>query len=508
MELELKQTEATGYDNVYETTLFSEETLECIVPDSCPDILRIVDCSGTVCVKGRETENGHAEIRGTVHVCVLYMPDGAQQLKHMDVTIPFLCSTDHSSIRKDGILHAVPRLLGADARLLNPRKIYVRTEIAMGVQIFAPSAGVYTVGLETETGWGIEEKKDQCRFYGISTVQEKNFTYSDELTLPPSKPDVEEILSCRVEPVCGEHKIIGSKLILKGQVVLSLLYLGSDHSLTTAVFELPFSQIMEISQLAEEADCTLNLFLADGTCQLTGEDVRTVAVTLDLTAQAVLRKEYVQEILTDLYSTAYLVELEKTTETVCSLCECGNRRVSVREVLDAPIAVKSVADCRLTIGEVLRKWDGSVLHLSADVRAAVIYIGEDDSLYALTRPLTVECQVNGEGAEECTCSCRCTGELYATPTVGGVELRFPLDFEYRTQSKGVVVQITSARLDEGKAYDSTCHPSIVLRLAEDGETLWDLAKAYMTTMHHIMTANELTEESELTGRLLLIPKKR
>ena len=50
MELELERTEWNGFDTILDTTVCREETLEAIVPDACPDILRICDVEGTVCL--------------------------------------------------------------------------------------------------------------------------------------------------------------------------------------------------------------------------------------------------------------------------------------------------------------------------------------------------------------------------------------------------------------------------------------------------------------------------
>ena len=508
MELELKRNESTGYDMLLETTLFSEETLECIVPDFCPDILRIVSCDGTVCLKSREAEEGRAELRGMIYACVLYLPEDGKELRHMEVSVPFLCSTEHPAIGKGVAIHAVPRLLGADARLLNPRKIYVRAELAVDLQVYSPSPRIISTGFAGEARWGVEEKRECVRRHIMNSVQEKSFTYSDEVVLPASKPDLEELLHYRVEPLCTEYKVIGSKLILKGQVMLKLLYRGKDCTLSAAEFEFPFSQIMELSQVCEEADCELSLFFSDAVCQPAGEDPRKLSVMLGVTAQAVLRQEQTEEILTDLYSTLYSVELEKSSEAFEGLCEQGSRRISVRDVLEVPVAVKSVSECWLNLGNVLRKQEGNTVILQADIRVNVLYTGEDDGVYALMRSVTAQCPVNAEHADSCSCSCQCPGELYATPTAGGIELRFSLDFSYRMERELKINQISGARLDETQPRDTTHLPSIVLRLAEDGETLWELAKTYFTTKNDIMAANELSEEADLTGRLLLIPKKR
>ena len=65
MELECKTTHLNCYDTVLDTTLYQEETLESIVPDACPDILRIVDTEAVVCLKSKEAQEGRIEVAGT-----------------------------------------------------------------------------------------------------------------------------------------------------------------------------------------------------------------------------------------------------------------------------------------------------------------------------------------------------------------------------------------------------------------------------------------------------------
>ena len=508
MELELNRTELSGHDTVVDTTLFSEETLESIVPDACPDILRILDTDAVVCVKSREAGEGRAEIRGVIRATVLYLPDGAQGVCRMEVTLPFVCGADHGAIARGATVHAAPRVLGADARMINPRKVYVRVELAMGARVFVPSVRRLTSHCECPGECGVQEKWERHQTYMATTVQEKNVTFSDDLALPGSKPDMTEILRQRVEFFCGESKVIGSKLVFKGQAVLTILYRSREDMPLTVAFELPFSQIMEVPGAAEEAHCDMSILLNDLSCQMDPEDGRTISVSLDLSAQAVLWEDRNLEVVTDLYSTAYALDLQHKEESLCRLGERGTRRQSVREVLETPVAVKSVVDCTLAVGEISRSWEGNRVDLTADVRVSLLFRGEDDELYAMARPIPVTAQWEAEPGCRCLCQCQCPGELYATPTVGGVEVRFPLDFSCRTEIQQKVNTVCEARLEEDQPRDSSQRPSIVLRMVEAGESLWDIAKAYAATEEDIISANELTEEIAPVGKLLLIPKKR
>ena len=83
MELELERTEWNGYDTVLDATVCREETLEAIVPDACPDILRVCDVEGTAYLAGKEAQEGRVELSGTVRAVLLYLPDGGEGLRRI-----------------------------------------------------------------------------------------------------------------------------------------------------------------------------------------------------------------------------------------------------------------------------------------------------------------------------------------------------------------------------------------------------------------------------------------
>ena len=52
-------------------------------------------------------------------------------------------------------------------------------------------------------------------------------------------------------------------------------------------------------------------------------------------------------------------------------------------------------------------------------------------------------------------------------------------------------------------------PSIILKLFDEDENLWDIAKRYSTTVDVIRSANDLSEDGKCAaGQMLLIPRKR
>ena len=112
MELELDRTQRSGYEAVLDTTVCREETLESIVPDACPDILRICDTEGVVCLRDKVLQDGRVELSGSVRVALLYLPDGEEGIRRMEVELPFSCTLEHPALTPLCRVVALPRVQG------------------------------------------------------------------------------------------------------------------------------------------------------------------------------------------------------------------------------------------------------------------------------------------------------------------------------------------------------------------------------------------------------------
>ena len=98
----------------------------------------------------------------------------------------------------------------------------------------------------------------------------------------------------------------------------------------------------------------------------------------------------------------------------------------------------------------------------------------------------------------------CAGDIAANINSGGIELRFPADFQLVSADTVTCRSLVSLTAQDAELPEL---PSLVLRAVKEGERLWDIAKQYRTTVEAILSANDLSEEAEL-GRMLLIPRKR
>lgn len=508
MEFELDRTQINGFDALLDTTLRTEETLEMIVPDACPDILRVVETEGKVLLHRRETVEGRVELSGTIRGTILYLPDGEEGTRHLDITIPFTCGADQSAIVPGCSVVASARCVRADTRTINPRKILVRAEAVMDVTLFSPQMDSICSQVLEAAEQRVEQLTETREVYLTACVQEKPFPLSEAVTLSASKPAAVELLKSRVSLSRGESKIIGNKLIFKGNANISLLYRGQDNAVYPAGAELPFSQIMEISGVAEDAECDLTLALSGADCALNMEDDgRTVSVNLEILAQAVVRETRVLQVLTDAYSTQAPLEVDRAECPMDVRLDRGVRSQNVREVWETPAPVRELVDCSMSVGQLTRGREGERLILTAQVELQALYRDEEGSLFSVQHPMTVPCALDLPEGCRCFCQCEGVGDVYAAPAPGGLEVRFALDFRYCALDRRMLAALSGLHPGEA-AEDGEERPSLVLRRLGQGERLWDLAKTYGTTIADIISANELEDETAAGERLLLIPRRR
>ena len=508
MELELNTTRLNCYDPVLDTTIFQEETMESIVTDACPDILRIVGTEAEAFLKNKEAQEGKAEVTGTARCTLLYEPDGAEGIRHITVSIPFTCTAEAAGVRTGCRVVAVPRVQTADARSLNPRKVLTRVGLAVEIQVFSPQTGEYCSGVSCGEETGIQQLGETQPACLITAVEEKAFTFSDDITLSASKPAVTEILRTETELLCGESKIIGNKLIYKGEADFQLFYRDEGGEVHSSSFELPFSQIMEVSGVGEDADCVLRVLTTDCECIADGAESRTLSLSMNLLAQAVVREERQIELLSDAYSTAYSLTAERSPFTFYRLLEHTQRRVMVREIVETLSPVREVCDVSVHIGPLEQKREGAQLTVTADTEAVVLYRAENGEMESARRTIPASCVIDLPDGAQCSCRCDCAGERFASPAGEGMEVRYPLDFYLMLLGPAHTSAVTGLHLNENEPRHTGEQPSIILRAVGPGERLWDIAKAFGTTSGDIVQANALPDETLPMGQMLLIPKKR
>ena len=502
MDMELQHMTIEGYGLVSQGMFTQEETLESIVPDACPDISRIVSAVGKVFLKDKELGEGALRLSGSARVTVMYIPEGEGAPCSLEVSIPFQCVRDDPRFHAGCPVLATVQAASADARTINPRKILVRVNLAVWMAAYQQERRELSCEINCSEGTGVEKLLTSRKCCVISDVVEKVFTFSDVLRPPASKPEMEELLLYRAELGAMDAKFIGKKLVLKGDIQLIVLYRGGE-GLTPVRFELPYSQILDLGTVPDEAEPEVAVVLKSVDCRLRDGELE---VSVEALAQAALWVRQLITVVSDAYCLKQPIDVERAPERLCTMAERSGRRETARKLCESGIPARQVLDCAVALTSMASAPVDGGVEFTAQATAAVLYLSEDGALCGVDVDIPVTCRT--ELPADCTCSCTCRpmGEAAAVPVTGGLEVRFEVEFSWtilREEQVNCVTELKPSAIQESGA-----RPSVVIRRVERGEALWDIAKACGSTVEDICGANGLTAGEAAEGALLLIPAKR
>ena len=208
MDFELEQTIVHCYETVGQVSVCQEETQEAIVPDACPDILRIADVCGQAFMKRWEAKEGQAAVYGEVLATVLYIPEQGRAIQKMELKMPFTVLVDIGGLDGACVLEAAVRLRCADGRILNPRKLLLRADLVTEVMAFRKQEHSVSVGAVQADEDRLCQQQHQVEYEQIVCVPQRIFPMSEEVRLTGSQAP--ELLWFRAGCTCTESRIIGA----------------------------------------------------------------------------------------------------------------------------------------------------------------------------------------------------------------------------------------------------------------------------------------------------------
>ncbi len=498
--MELKKNMMQCYQQVIDHTLLQEETLEAIVPDACPDILRIVSVCGQICISEKQVVEEQIILSGHVDTSVLYLPEEGENLEKMAVRLPFTCQTPAQPLSAGDEVFVIPTLCKQEARILNPRKVLVRLELMLELSGFQKNTLVLCCGVEE--GSDIQEKMTQQDIQPLCDIKTKHFTFDETITLQ-GQGELAEIMSVRIYPSCTESKLIGNKLIFKGDTEVQIMYLSDQGQLELSRHQLPLSQIIEMDNLGEEGQSNVTLVLES--FYLNPAFGRSMDLTVDLLAQATVRQEQQLFLLQDAYSITHHLTVDKENHTLVTVAEEFVVPQPLRHILETTMPVSTVEDSWVSAGKITQSRDGNQLTFSCDLSLSLLCRDESGAWNTLDFTHTISHSTECLPEIMSCCRCAISGELFATPAPGGIEIRLTPQFMYSLVETQSVSAVASATLGEPRERSSS---SVVLRLPQEEESLWDIAKQYGTTTSQIVQANQLQDQVLPSGQMLLIPSIR
>lgn len=496
MELKFEKTEISCLDAALQDIQNSEQTQEIKLPDGMPDAARIIASWGQVILRGKEWRSDSISFSGGIMVWVLYAPEDGSQERCIDSWIPFQMRWDLPEDCPEGKIRirCLPRFV--DARIVSPRKIMVRTGIGAMAEAFVPrTAEVFAAaGVPSE----IELLRSTYPVRLYKEAGEKNFLVDEELSLPDSVPQPEAVTYYQMNPKLSDKKVLGNKVVFRGNGNLHLLYRSEEGQLHGWDFDLPFSQF---AQLEGEygSDAQADMILQPTNLELELDEEGRFHLKGSMVAQYVITDKQMLELVEDAYSPARELGIRMEELELPTVLE--TRRENLYGEQTIPAQANIAVDTNFMPDFPRKRRTGDSLEMEIPGTFQVLYYGEDGVLRSGTARWEGQQRL---GADENSMMALIPMGSEAQAMTGNGQIlaktEIPMEMTARTLQR--IPMLTDVEVGEAKKQDPNRPNLILRRMGED--SLWELAKRSNSTMDAIRRVNQL-QGDPAPGQMLLIP---
>ena len=473
-----------------------EQTQELRLPESMPDIGRVLAGWGQVLIRGKEWSRDGVRLSGGVLVWLLYVPEDGTQPRRLETWIPFQMDWDLPDGTTEGTVRFLPLLRFADARSVSAGKVLIRVGIGVLAQCWVRETA--EVSLPEQMPDDVELLRETWPVRLPREAGEKAFEMEEELRLPPSLPRPERMVYYRMDPSVSERKVLANKLVFRGSGNLHLLYMGEDGQLHNWDFELPFSQYAQLEG-SYSPDAQGDVSMAMTSMELEPDEEGNLRLKAGLTGQYLVDDRQMVETVGDAWSPFRETDLRR--QTLQLPAQLDNRRENIYGEQTLPIQADVVTDAVFLPDFPRQKRTENGIQLEYPGQFQVLYYGEDGRLHgASARWEGIQNIPAGDNSR--VLAVPMSGSVQAAAGNGQIQMKAELPVELTATAEQSIPMVTELELKQSKQPDPG-RPSLILRRAGES-SLWELAKVSGSTMEAIRRANSLAGEP-LPDQMLLIP---
>ena len=488
------------------------------VPDAKPDIGRMIQNKGTVQVDEVNLNDNQAYVKAKLVVELLYVEEQEEgRICSLTASLPIEETLNLEGIESGDKMCLKWEIEDLSLHVINSRKLNIKSILSFFAVVDE------LVELELPTGLQPEEismKKKVVKVLGLCIHKKDTVRMKEEVALASNKPNIAQVLWNTVEVRGLDIRPEEDHTLLKGELFMFLLYRGDEdgNSLQWLEHSIPFYQEVECQgcrlEMIPNVEMTMLHQRLDVQPDSDGEE-RVVQVDAVLELDIQIYNEEEHPLLMDIYTPLKECVTRGSQEPLDSLlvknfskCRIGER-IQVREVQGKILQICHSQGC-VKVDSTQTVENGVLVEGVVSVK--VLYIVSDDSMpfYSMEAMVPFSHVIEAVGIDEhCIYHLHTDLEQLSTTMVDSneIEVKIVLNLNaliLNRQQEYIIQEIEEHPLNMEKIQSM---PGITVYMVQPGDTLWDIAKSFYTTVEDICQLNELEEQEVPPYRPLLLVKR-
>ena len=478
-----------------------------IIPDIKPDILSTINTNGTICIYKKEVLDGKIRIDGGVQVYIMYLADDENSnVRGINTVIDFTKVIDMENADSSMSMETNINLNTIECKILNGRKVNIKVGIDVEASIYSNENVEFIKDIQSMDDiqvLNISESMDSLLGNGMTKAYAK-----DTITFE-NNDNLSEILKVNINIINKETKTSYNKILAKADMQVNIVYLTEDNRINEINWQIPVMGFIDMQDISDDNLCNVKYEIKNVLIKPNSVEEHSIYIEVELEISCNVFEKKELNVIQDLYSPSENLDISQKNITVMQNKQNVSNRCLIKEKIIAP-ELQNARICNTEVSPKILKqniYNDKIMY-DGELQIKFMFIsGTTNRLDVKIQTLPFNYSLDCPGVlsnSNLNTNIDIVTQNFENMPDGSIEANVELDISADVSKMMEIKVIDNVELAENQ--DANIY-SIVVYFVKPGDTLWNIAKRFRSTINAIASVNGIEDENKINvGQQLFIPK--
>ena len=478
-----------------------------IVPDVKPDILNTIDTVGNVCIYKKEVLDGKVRFDGSINLNVIYLADTDNDFtRGLTNSLDFTQVIDVDNCRAGMELRNNINIKDIECKVLNGRKI--NTKVVLEIEVYIYSNEEINILKEINNVEGVQTLNSNMQINNLVGSGCCKALGKDTVCLE-QEDNLAEILKTEVKVINNEMKVSYNKVLLKADACVKIMYLIENGDIKVVCSNIPIMGFIDMPNVSENNILNCQYEIKNILVKPNSAEEHSIYVEVEFEICCDASDSIEIESIQDMYCPNGNLKFKPKEVSTIMNKQINKNICNIRERISVPeISSNKIYDVEISPNINNTNILNGRIVFEGELKLNFIFSSEantriDTKRYTLPFTFNIDNeQINSN--KIVNTKINCAQDEFVITSDGMIDCKVNLEFEtemYNNANMNIIDEI------EMSEEENNANPSMVIYIVKEGDTLWNIAKKYKTTMEDIINVNNLENPNMLSiGQKLFIPR--
>ena len=476
-----------------------------VVPDIKPDILNVINTSGTVCIYKKEIMDGKIKIDGSINTYIIYLAESEDnQVRSMNINLDFSHTIDVDNLKSGMMIDIDVKIKQIESRVLNGRKVNVKAILDLNIIAYSNEKLEFMNEINNVDNIQLLRKEININSL-LGTGNTK--VYAKDTVVIDNIDELAEIMKVNIDIRNQETKISYNKVLIKADSCIKIMYLTTDNRICTKSSVIPIMGFIDMQDISDDNICDVKYEIKNMLIKPNSNEEHSIYIEIEIEATCSSYVNKSLSLIQDLYSPTVNLTYKQNIVKTMAQKNCIKDIYPIREKqIIEEIHNNKIYDVDVKTNILNQNILDDRIIFDGEVELNFIYGIESNNINTKTIAIPFNYNMNCPGINlnsKISPNIEILNADFVVMPDESIDIKIDLGFivnSYRNEDINMIEEINVEENREDERY------SIIIYFTKTGDTLWQIAKRFKSTVDVIASLNGIEDKNKIeVGEKLFIP---